>query len=272
MLPTFLITLRETIEASLIVATILGILIKLNQKNAMWTVWIAICSALIVSFLLVFSGSLIGINIRQLYAGKSEPAIEGFLLIVSSFFVTWSVFFIHRYFAHQKINLLKQMKETITQNEHRGVFMLSFVAVLREGIEIALFLSTIYLTSSSVDIIVGFIGGLVSGIIISLLFFSATVRAPVFYAFRITGLLLIFFAGGLLARGLGELLELYPIFIPTFTFSFLPDSSTFIGNIVKTIFGITRSMHSLQLIFYTSYVYIMHWWVFIRISAVAQEK
>ncbi len=272
MIPTFLITLREVIEASLIVATILGILTKLHQKESIKTVWLAALCALIVSFLLVFGGSTIGLDIQKIYAGKSEPLIEGILFITSAFFVTWAVFVLHKHFARKKMHMLQKVKETMARDERRGIFMLTFTAVLREGIEIVLFLSTLYLTTTRPAILGGFALGVLGGLVVSGILFSATVRMPVYYAFRATSFLLILFAGGLLARGMGEFLELAPILhFSTFTLSFLPDASTLVGGMVQTIFGISRSMHPLQLVLYSTYIYFMHWWVFIKPKAEETE-
>lgn len=265
MIPTLLITLREVIEASLIVATILGILVKLNQKESIRIVWSAAASALAVSFLLVFAGSSIGVNVQKLYRGPSEPLSEGILFIVSAFFVTWAVFVLHKHFARKKMHILQQVKDTLARDENRGIFFLTFTAVLREGIEIVLFLSTMYLTSSPPAIIAGFAGGVTLGLLVSLLFFSATIRMPVYYAFRVTSFLLIIFAGGLLARGIGEFVEFIPIpMLPTLTFTFLPMTSTFLGGLIQTMFGITRNMHATAAISYITYIFIMHRRVFLR--------
>lgn len=225
MIPTLLITLREVIEASLIVATILGMLTKAKLKNHIKTVWVATSAALAISFFLVFGGSMIGVNIQQIYTATTE----GILYIVSAFFITWAVFFLHNQFGRKKMHLLQTMKETIAR---RGIFMLTFTAVLREGIEIALFLSTVYLTSRPVAIITGFAGGIVLGILISALFFSATVRMPVYWAFRATSFLLIIFAGQLLAKGVGE----------------------FRFNTIQTLPALAG----------LTYIFLMHRWVFVR--------
>ena len=66
MLPSFLITFREVIEATLIVATILGILVKLNQHKNIKTVWMATFSAGIVSMGLLLAGSIAGLKIQEL--------------------------------------------------------------------------------------------------------------------------------------------------------------------------------------------------------------
>ena len=89
MFPTLLITLREVIEASLIVATILGILVKLHQPKSIRTVWWGTTCALAISFLLVFGGAKIGVNIQNLYQATYEPLIESVMFITSAFFVTY---------------------------------------------------------------------------------------------------------------------------------------------------------------------------------------
>lgn len=204
MIPTLLITLREVVEASLIVATMLGILTKLGQKKNIKTVWLGAVSALFVSFLLVLGGSMIGVNVQKVFGG---PIFEGSVYVVSAFFVTWAVFFLHSHFAREKMQFLSQIRATVARD---GIFAFTFMAVLREGIEITLFLSTLYLTNTPFSILTGFGIGMLLGILISFLFFRATLRLPVYYAFRVTSFLLIFFAGGLLSQGVKELLEFMP--------------------------------------------------------------
>src|SRR3989304_8941748 len=102
MLPSFLITFREVIEAALIVATILGILTKLGRKKEIKTVWLATAAAAAVSVLLLLAGSIAGIKIQENYSGPTEEFIEGILMLVSAVFITWAVFFLHNYFGRYK--------------------------------------------------------------------------------------------------------------------------------------------------------------------------
>lgn len=265
MLPAFLITFREVIEASLIVATILGILIKLNQKKGIKTVWLATVAATVVSVALLIGGSLFGLRMQEVYSGKTEEIIEGGLMITSAVFITWAVFFLHKYFGNYKAKLLQKIKHTVEEQEQKGLFILAFTAVLREGFEIVLFLSTIYFSSQPKEILTGFLGGLGGGLLVSLAFFTATLKMPVFYAFRVTSILLILFAGGLLARGIHEFAQVGLIpEIGKVTFAFMPEKTTVIGDMIKAIFGITQKMHATQLVPYTAYIAFMHWWVFFR--------
>ncbi len=260
MLPAFLITFREVIEASLIVATILGILVKLKQKKGIKTVWSATIAATLVSVLLLGVGSLFGLKMQELYTGKVEEAIEGILMVVSAIFITWAVFFLHNYFGKYKTRLLQKIKSTVEKEEQKGLFILTFTAVFREGFEIILFLSTIYFSSNPQSIFSGFALGAILALIVSFGLFSATLKLPVFYAFRITSILLILFAAGLLSRGVHEFAEAG--FLPEIGkiyFAFIPAKATFMGD-----FGITQKMDFVQLTIYSTYVAFMSWWVFFR--------
>lgn len=265
MLAALLITLREVIEATLIVATILGILTKLHHHKSIRTVWIATIAAACTSIGLLFIATRAGIHIQQIYSGKTEDIIEGGFMIISAFFITGAVFFLHRYFARNKAHLLQHIQHVAHKPMQKGLFILVFTAVFREGFEIVLFLSTIFLSTNPQQVFTGFGLGLVSGLLISFAFFSATIRLPVYYAFRTTSILLILFAAGLLGRGIHEFTEigLLPE-LSRITFSFIPHNSTVIGGVIKSMFGITQSMDFLQLLAYGYYVAFMSHWVFIK--------
>lgn len=265
MLPSFLITFREVIEASLIVATILGILTKLGQARGIRTVWMATAAATLVSILLLAAGSLIGVKVQEVYTGATEEIIEGILMITSAVFITWAVFFLHKYFGRYKTKLLAKIRSTVEGEEQKGLFVLTFTAVLREGFEIVLFLSTIYFSSDPAHILGGFGIGAIAALAISLGLFTATLRLPVFYAFRVTSVLLILFAAGLLARGVHEFAEvgLVPE-IGRMTFAFIPAKATFAGDMLKAVFGITQHMDMIQLTLYSAYTAFMSWYVFWR--------
>lgn len=113
MLPAFLITFREVIEASLIVATILGILVKLKRHHAIKTVWIATSLAVGMSILLLVIGSLFGFKIQEIYSGPTEELIKGILMITSALFITLAVFFLHNFFGKYKTMLLTKIRKTV---------------------------------------------------------------------------------------------------------------------------------------------------------------
>lgn len=254
MLPSFLITLREVIEAMIIVATLLGIISKLKWDGAVKTVWIATLSAGVLSIVLVSLGSIFGFQLQKFYSGQVEQITEGILMTISALFITWAVFFLHRFFSQQKGILLKSVKKTIQNQQTKGLFILVFTAVFREGFEIALFLMSIYLSTSPKEVALGFMGGLALGILISFAFFKTSTRLPVQYAFRISTILLVLFAAGLFVRGIHEFMEAQ-IIPELFQFSlfFIPSKGTFIGDMIKSVFGITQKMDIIQIGVYLLY-------------------
>lgn len=186
-------------------------------------------------------------------------------MVTSAVFITWAVFFLHNYFVSYKTKLLQKLKDQVEKQEQKGLFVLVFTAVFREGIEIVLFLSTIYFSSNPQSIFTGFVGGISAGLLISLLLFTATFRMPIYYAFKTTSILLIFFAAGLLARGVHEFAEIGIIpELNEITFGFLPHKSTVAGDMIKAVFGISKEMDITQISLYLAYILAMGWWVFFR--------
>ncbi len=258
MLSIFLIVLREVIEASLIVALILGVLIKFRQFHLVRVAWSAVGAAVAVSLSGLFLASWLGIKIQQLYTGKNEQLIEGLLMLISAVFISWAVFFLHNYFSQNQIQLVNKIKQTAATQTAGGIFILVFTAVFREGFEIILFLSTIYLSDDPLNILTGFVTGLICGLIVSFMIVNTTVKLPTNLAFKITNTLLIFFAAGLIIRGIKEFTELG--IIPQFStviLPFIPSNKTLAGKIIEIIFGITKTMSWFQLTLYISYLAFM---------------
>ncbi|KKS52792.1 MAG: Iron permease FTR1 [Candidatus Gottesmanbacteria bacterium GW2011_GWB1_43_11] len=272
MIPALLITFREVIEATLIVATILGVLTKLKQTQSAKTVWVATLCASIVSVLLLGLGSLFGVKVQELYQGRTEQLFEGTMMLISAVFITWAVFWLHKYFAQQKLALLQKVRSTITAERRRGLFILVFTAVFREGFEIVLFLSTVYLTTKPLAVFSGFAIGLGLALLVSLALFTASLKLPVFRTFELSTFLLVLFAGGLAARGVHEFTKagLLPEFTKI-TLSFLPASGHYLGKLIKSVFGWSQQMDQLQLTVYAAYLGFMRWYLFRRKAAVKVE-
>lgn len=265
MIPSLLITIREVIEASLIVVTIFGILVRLNQRQYVRYLWLGTLCAIVAGLVLLVLGSVLGYSLQILYAGRIEEMTEGVFMITSAIFITWAVFFLHNYFARYKVLLIHKINQATRESDKTAIFILAFTSVFREGFEIVLFLSTVFFSSAPVDVLLGFAWGTTIGLIVAAGFFTAAIRLPIFYAFRTTSLLLILFAAGLLARGVHAFAEIG--LVPEtaqITLHFLPQNSTFSALLIKSLFGITHSMDMLQLSLYTCYSLTMFWWVFLR--------
>lgn len=265
MIAAFLITIREVIEATLIVATILGILTKLKLFRLTKLVWLATLSATLASFGFLVIGRLIGFEAQKLYSGKTEELTEGILMLVSAIFITWAVFWLHKYFSQHKLALLQKVQTTIDTGNSWQLFLLTFTAVFREGIEIVLFLGSIFFTTEGRGVLTGFAGGMIGGLMVAFLLFTTSLKLPVYRTFQLTTVLLILFAAGLAGRGVHELTEagIIPATLSV-TISLLPAKGHFFADMVKTLFGWSRSMDSLQLGIYAIYIAFMRWFVYER--------
>jgi len=269
MIPALLITFREILEATLIIATVLGVLKKLGYTQSMKTVWLGAASATFASIIILITGSLFGLKVHELFE-EHEALFEGVIMIISAFFMTWAVFFLHKTFSYHKLALLQKVKATMEKNEQKGIFLLVFTAVFREGMEIVLFLSTIFFSAEPLSIVSGFLVGTLLAVFLSYGIFTTTIRLPVYQTFRVTSILLILFAAGMLAHGYHEMTEarLLPEFVnlPTLTLFFLPAKTTIAGSLIRGIFGVSRTMHSLELLVWSAYTFIMWQIVIVRKS------
>ena len=93
MLAAFLISLREAVEAILIVATLWGVTSKLELRHLRKQLLIGTLSAVVVSAAIMLIGTFLGIQLGELYQGKAEEIIEGVLMISSAGFITWAVIY-----------------------------------------------------------------------------------------------------------------------------------------------------------------------------------
>ncbi|MFO0703674.1 MAG: FTR1 family protein [Patescibacteria group bacterium] len=260
MFPAFLITFREVFEAALVVAMISGIFVKLHEKQKLKYVWFGVLTAIVLSILIVFFGSYIGLVFQNYYTGKNEELIEGVLAIITSIFVTWTVLTLNSHFRGYKLRLIEKINTEVKANHMIGIFVLAFTSVFREGVEIILMLSSILLSSKPVDVVWGFGFGIFFGVIISILIFTAAIRFPVHKIFRITTILLVLFSAGLLSKGIHELAE-YGIIpeIMKLNIPFVPVRETVIGSFVYGLLGIRNVMDIVQVLAYMLYAYgMMH--------------
>jgi high-affinity iron transporter len=254
MFPTFLITFREVIEASIIISLVIGILKKLEQYQNIRIVYKAATTAILLSLVLVVVGSLLGLKVHELYE-EYEPYIEGALMILSSIFITWAVFFLHNFSSLSQRKLTKKITSSLTNTDSRGLFLLIFSSVFREGFEIVLFLSTLYFTSSPQQVVGGFLLGITIGILVSLGIYRFTNKSDLIFATKTASIMLVLFSAGLLIRGIHEFSEvgLVPE-IGTIALNFIPASTTLVGGVLKSLLGITQKINLIQIVCYVVYV------------------
>jgi len=252
-LPAILIVVfRECLEAFLIIATLLTALKKLHLKKLIYPVYLGAGFAALLSLSLLILNSQAGSYLQSWYV-NNEAFIEATLAISSAIFITWAALFLHETFSVSKITLLQKINQQL-EGGTRGIFLLTFTAVFREGLEIVFFLSSAYLTSTPEEIFGGFIFGLALSLVTLFIIFRSTLRISLVKIFRLTTFLLILFAAGLLVKGMRELSEIG--WLPTFYRLSLPlyPMNNLLGELIKGLFGITKVMDLAQIGVYLAYV------------------
>jgi len=195
---SFLITLREGLEASLILAILLTYLKKIDRWADARFVWAGTAAAIgicLVAGIAIFI-ALDGLN------GKVEYAVEGFIALSATAVLTHMIFWMR---SHAR-TLGKELRDKVDASVGSALAIIAFVAVLREGLETVLFLlSAETATASGSDVVVGGLIGLALSVVIGFGVYRSGNRLNLRTFFNVTAVLLLLFAAGLAGKAVHEL-------------------------------------------------------------------
>jgi high-affinity iron transporter len=197
-LQAFVITLREGVEAALIVGITLAYLTKIGRAELRKTVYAALAAA--------FLGS-IGVAIIISRAHLNEDIFEGWIMLVASFFVVSMVVFMMRTGRKMKGDIEGKVGLLAGKGGWFGLFAFIFLMVLREGAETVLILSAVSLNSSELQSFLGTLLGVAAAIAFGVMFVKGSVRINLQKFFRVTTAIMFLVALQLLVSGLHELSE-----------------------------------------------------------------
>jgi high-affinity iron transporter len=206
MLQAFIITLREGVEAALIVGITLAYLTKIGRDDLRKTVYAALGAAFLGSIAMAVAISRLNWN---------EDVFEGWVMLAAAFFVATVIIFMMRVGRKLKgeiENKLGSLTATAAPNGARksaaiGLFFFVFLMVLREGAETVLILSAVTLNSTELMSFLGTLLGIVAAIAFGVMFVKGSVRINLQKFFRVTTAILFLVAAQLLVAGLHELSE-----------------------------------------------------------------
>ncbi|MDP7069325.1 MAG: FTR1 family protein, partial [Candidatus Peribacteraceae bacterium] len=212
MTAALLITLRETLEASLIVGIMLAFLNRTQNKHHNPIVWAGVgagvaTSVIVGFFIMQFGGS---------FSGRSEKIYEGITMLIAAGLITWMVVWIATPGKQMRQSIENKMEVHLAAGALMSLFFLVYTSILREGIETVIFLQAAFFQSQNTSQHVGAIAGVVLAVSGAWLLFRGMMSwFSLSHFFAFTGILLMFFAAGLVAHGIHELQEagLVPILI-----------------------------------------------------------
>lgn len=198
MLQAFIITLREGVEAALIVGITLAYLAKIGRTELRKTVY----AALVAGFL----GS-IAVAIVISRAHLNQDVFEGWVMLLAAFFVVTMVVFMMRTGRKLKGEIEGKVGLLAGEGAWLGLFIFIFLMVLREGAETVLILSAVSLNSTELMSFLGTLLGVGAAIAFGVMFVKGSVRINLQKFFRVTTAILFLVAAQLVISGLHELSE-----------------------------------------------------------------
>lgn len=197
MLQTFVITLREGVEAALVIAIAVAYLRKTGRLDLMPAVYRALISAVIACFIAAWGFTKIGLN---------DDAYEGWTLLVSAVFVFSMVLWMNRHGAKLKGEIETRLQKDMTGSW--GVFLFVFLMIFREGVETVLMLyGVIRLDTSSILEALGGVLGIGLAVLFGISFVRGTIRVNLKQFFQMTTAILMVVVVQLAITGLHELSE-----------------------------------------------------------------
>src|SRR6202451_4602361 len=198
MLQALIITLREGVEAALIVGITLAYLAKIGRNDLRKAVYAALGAA--------FLGS-IGIAVVISRLNWNEDVFEGWIMLVAAFFVITMVVFMMKTGRKLKGQIEGKVGLLAGKDAWIGLFFFVFLMVLREGAETVLILSAVTLNSSELMSFMGTLLGVIAAIAFGVVFVKGSVRINLQKFFRVTTAILFLVAAQLIISGLHELSE-----------------------------------------------------------------
>lgn len=202
----FLITLREGLEAALIISIILAYLNSVNRRDQHRPVWLGALGAVAVS---LAAGAVIFLVSGGLSHTASE-IFEGVATLTAVVVLTWMVFWMRRNARNLKGELQEKVDVALASRSALTLGVLAFVVVVREGLETALFLFSAFKAGGETPGILTFSGavlGLAVAIGLGMVIYRGGSRLNIRTFFRVTAVLILFVAASLLVYGIHELLE-----------------------------------------------------------------
>src|SRR6266705_4758711 len=198
MLQAFIGTLREGVEAALIVGITLAYLAKIGRLSLRKFVYFALAAAFVSS---------VGIAIVLSRLQWNQEIFEGWVMLAASFFVVTMIIFMMRTGRKLKGQIESKLGTLAGRGSQIGIFLFVFLMVLREGAETVLILSAVSLNSSALLSFLGTLFGVLAAVLFGVMFVKGSVRINLQKFFRVTTVILFFVAAQLLVSGLHELSE-----------------------------------------------------------------
>lgn len=181
----------------------MGSLRKINRSDLRRNVWQGVTLAILLSGCVAVVMNLVGSD----FSDAGEATFEGLTMFLAACILTWMIFWMQNQSIAMKGGIETNVRKATQDTSGRGLFFLSFFAVVREGVELSFYLLAVRLSITMLQTGSGALLGLMCAIGLGWLLTTTTHRFNLSRFFRVTNILLILFAAGLIVNGTHELIE-----------------------------------------------------------------
>ena len=197
------VVLREGFEASLVVGIVLAFLDRTGRRDGFRAVWVGVGAALALSLAVGVALFTAGAELE----GRSEAIFEGVVMLTAAGLLTWMIFWMRNRARTLRREIEGRTQAALDAGSAMGLALVVFIGVAREGVETALFLfSAVEGSSPIVSLVASLLAG-AAAVGLGYLFYRGSHRLNLRTFFTATSVLLLLFAGYLLALGLHELAD-----------------------------------------------------------------
>ena len=254
MLATYLIGLREGLEATLVVSILVAFLVKSRRTDRLVQVWAGV--GLAVGLSVVFGWLLSYTSTTLLQTYEHRELFEAITSIAAVVFVTWMIFWMRRAARSIAGQLRSKMTDALAVGSI-AVAVMAFLAVVREGLETSLiFYSAVRGASVNGGPLYALIGGIATAVVIGYLMYATAVRINLSVFFKWTGVLLILVAAGILKYGVHDLQEagvLSGLHDLAYDVSSVLDPAGWYTALLTGMFNLTPTASVLEIIAWVAY-------------------
>ena len=253
MIPTFVITLREGVEASLIVGIIAAFLVKEGRRDALRQMWVGVAIAIALCTAVGVGLNIVGEELPQ----REQEGLETIVGAIAVGMITYMIIWMTRHSRAIKSQLEGEAASALATGSAMALVAMAFLAVLREGFETSVFLLAAFQDATDTTAAgSGAVLGLVAAVVIGFGLYRGGVRINLSRFFRLTGLVLVFVAAGLLATAAHTANEagwLNSFQSQAVDLSWLVSPGTVTESLLTGMLGLRASMTVAEVVIYLAY-------------------
>jgi high-affinity iron transporter len=249
-LASYLIGLREGLEATLVVSILMAYLVKAGRRRQLVPLWAGVLAAVALS---VLFGALLTYTETSLLADyRSRELFEAVTSVLAVGLVTWMIFWMRRTARRLKGELTGQLENALAVGG-LAVAGVAFLSVVREGLETTLlFYAAAQGATTTATPLVAITAGVLTAVVIGAGLYAGAIRIDLSRFFTVSGVLLVFVAAGILKYGVHDFQEAGVLL--AFDVSGVLDPNSWYGAAIAGMFNITAAPTVLETVAYVAYL------------------